>query len=94
MGNRKQKLYMTATACALSAGLIFLSMLVGYTKNNLNYIQGIQGRYFLPLAPAFLLLAGNKMIHVQREQRAAIWMTVLVTEILLVLQAAAMTGMV
>ena len=32
------------------------------------------------------------MIHVQREQRAAIWMTVLVTEILLVLQAAAMTG--
>lgn len=93
VGNRKQKICMAA-ACVLSAGLIFLSMLVGYTKNNLNYIQGIQGRYFLPLAPAFLLLAGNKMIHVQREQRAAIWMTVLVTEILLVLQAAAMTGMV
>ena len=92
-GNRKQKIFMAAS-CLLSAGLIFLSMLVGYTKNDLNYIQGIQGRYFLPLAPAFLLLAESKMIHVQKEQRASIWLTVLVTEILLVLQAAAMTGIV
>lgn len=92
-GNTKEKVWI-GTACVLSAGLIFMSMLVGYTKNNLNYIQGIQGRYFLPLAPAFLLLTGNKMIHVRKEQRVSIWMTVIVTEVLLVLQAAAMTGLV
>ena len=53
MWETESRKYGMAAACALSAGLIFLSMLVGYTKNNLNYIQGIQGRYFLPLALRF-----------------------------------------
>lgn len=42
---------LTLALTAASSGLIALSMLLAYTPVESNYIQGIQGRYFLPLLP-------------------------------------------
>ncbi|MDO5136625.1 MAG: DUF2142 domain-containing protein [Eubacteriales bacterium] len=89
--NRKEG-FLIAAACGLSVALIMLSMLVGYTKRSLDYIQGIQGRYLLPFAPALFSLGCCSMVLVKRQQTARIWMTVLTAEILLALQAAVMIG--
>lgn len=48
---------------ALSAALIFLSMLIAFTSKDMGYIDGLQGRYFLPLAPIPLLALENGLIH-------------------------------
>lgn len=88
-GKKKEKL-LIAAVCVISAALIMTSMLMGYTKRSAHSIQGLQGRYFLPLAPALFLLTSNQMVFVQKKQCRGIWMTMMVTEILLVLQAAAM----
>lgn len=46
----------------LSVGLVFFSMLLGWTPKGFTYITGIQGRYFLPLLPLFLyLLCGGNV---------------------------------
>lgn len=47
----------------LSAALVFLSMLIGFTSRDMGYIDGLQGRYFLPLAPLPLLAFENGIIH-------------------------------
>jgi uncharacterized membrane protein len=48
---------------ALSTSLIFLSMLIGFTSRDLGYVDGLQGRYFLPLAPLPLLALENGLVH-------------------------------
>ena len=48
---------------ALSTALIFLSMLIGFTSRELGYIDGLQGRYFIPLAPLPLLAIENGLVH-------------------------------
>ena len=42
--------------------LIFLSMLLGFTEKGLGYVDGLQGRYFLPYAPlVFLILQTHRL---------------------------------
>ena len=42
--------------------LIFLSMLLGFTEKGLGYVDGLQGRYFLPYAPlVFLILQTRRL---------------------------------
>ena len=48
---------------AISTALIFLSMLIAFTSRDLGYIDGLQGRYFLPLAPLPLLALETGRIH-------------------------------
>ena len=79
-------------SCSISAAFIMMSMLVGYTKASSDYIQGLQGRYFLPLALPLFFLGTTQMVRVQRKQSSCIWMTVMVTEVLLILQIAAVLG--
>lgn len=45
-----------------SIGLIMLSMFLGWTVEGSPIISGIQGRYFLPLAPLFGLVFGNCLL--------------------------------
>lgn len=90
-GGAKSRI-LTAAVCVVSAAFIMMSMLVGYTKMSSDYIQGLQGRYFLPLAPLLVFLTANRMVYVRRNQAGAVWMTMTVTEILLILQLAAMIG--
>ena len=82
---KKQRLIMVAISC-ISIVLIMLSMLFGHTVVGKNSIAGVQGRYFLALSPLLFLLASTDMVNVKKEQCRRIWMTMMVTEILIVLQ--------
>lgn len=46
-----------------STALIFLSMLVAFTSKGMGYIEGLQGRYFLPVAPLIFLAADNNAVR-------------------------------
>ncbi|HJB15501.1 MAG TPA: DUF2142 domain-containing protein [Candidatus Blautia excrementipullorum] len=87
-GCRREKM-LIASACGISIILIMASMLVGYTKISADYIQGLQGRYFLPLALPLFCLTANSMVEVGRRHRSIIWMTMMVAEVLMIPQVAA-----
>ena len=57
---------MTA-ACFLTFLGVSLSMAVGWTFNTEGVIQGVQGRYFLPMAPMALLALRSRDIEVQKS---------------------------
>ena len=87
-GCRREKI-LIASACGISIVLIMASMLVGYTKISVDYIQGLQGRYFLPLALPLFYLAASPIAQVGRRQSFSIWMMMMVVEVLMILQVAA-----
>lgn len=87
--SRKKRMLITMS-CLCSSLLIILSMLVGYTKMKYNYIQGLQGRYFIPFAPAMFSLATTKMVSVDAKQCSRIWEIIMITEILLILEMTTM----
>lgn len=51
-------------ACSL---LIMLSMFIGWTFTTENVIQGVQGRYFLPILPLILLAISPNQIVAKRD---------------------------
>lgn len=55
-----------AVCMVLSAGMVFVSMFMSWTPKNSTAIAGVQGRYFLPLLPVFLLLFYNRNL-IQRK---------------------------
>lgn len=48
--------------CGCGIGLIFLSMLFSFTKIGDTFIDGLQGRYFLPLSPLYIALFRNRRL--------------------------------
>lgn len=50
--------------CAGISVLIFLSLFLGWTPVGATYVQGIQGRYFLPILPLFLLTLQNRTLYI------------------------------
>ena len=50
--------------CSGVVFLVLLSMLLGWTPIGQPYIRGVQGRYFLPILPLFLLTCRNKSLKV------------------------------
>jgi len=56
--NRKQK-YSILVIVLSSVVLVFSSMYIGWTRTDSNLIEGVQGRYFLPLMPLILILVGS-----------------------------------
>lgn len=56
--------------CAASAGLIMLSMLLAWTQVGTDYIQGLQGRYFLPLLIILLLIGRCDAIQIRGGRKA------------------------
>ena len=48
---------------AMSTALIFLSMLLAFTTKGSTYIDGLQGRYFLPIAILPVLAAENGLVR-------------------------------
>lgn len=88
-GTAKDKLFL-AFISASSIALIALSMTVSFTSNQLNYIDGLQGRYYLVLFPLMLFMTTTKMIHVNRQQCRIISMVMLSTEIMIVLNTVAL----
>ncbi|MFT4007092.1 MAG: DUF2142 domain-containing protein [Lacrimispora sp.] len=57
----------------ISAGLVLTSMLLGWTPRNLDYITGVQGRYFIPLLPLVLLTLFDKRLTVSLDLRKSAW---------------------
>lgn len=56
------------------------AMLLAYTPLGVNYIKGVQGRYFLPVLPLLLILFKNHTITVKGEIRARINMALYVVQ--------------
>lgn len=55
-------------------GMIFLSMLLAWTETGSEFIEGLQGRYFLPyLILPFFCLQNEKIIQRERDDRTLIW---------------------
>lgn len=54
-------------AAALSVGMVFASMFMSWTPRDSTAIAGIQGRYFLPLLPALLLLFRSKNVVLKKD---------------------------
>lgn len=63
---RIQKISYTVVS-ALSVGMVFASMFMSWTPKLSTTIAGIQGRYFLPLLPIFLLLFQSKEITIKKD---------------------------
>lgn len=61
-----QKLFYLAVAC-MSCAMVFGALFMSWTPQNATAIEGIQGRYFLPLLPALLLLFRNHNVTVKRD---------------------------
>lgn len=57
--NKKQKVFLGVISVAM-VGLIILSMWMFWTPLNNNYVEGLQGKYFIPvLIPVFFALKNN-----------------------------------
>ncbi len=65
---------------AFSVSLVFMSMLLAFTGKDAAFIEGLQGRYFLPIAPLPLLAVENGLVHRNRMGDTAILYT---TDVLL-----------
>ncbi len=83
--NVKCRIYI-GIGCLISTVLIMLSMLLGVTTLDDTHIAGIQGRYFLPFAPILFMLTTNHMLNVNQKQCKRIWMALIITDVLVVLQ--------
>ncbi|MFV0465935.1 MAG: DUF2142 domain-containing protein [Lachnospiraceae bacterium] len=60
--------YIFVIFCSMT--MVFTSMFMSWTPKLSTTIAGIQGRYFLPLLPIFLLLFRNKNVVVKRDMTA------------------------
>jgi uncharacterized membrane protein len=63
---RIQKLCMFIIAVAV-IGLVETSMFISWSKQHAEIIEGVQGRYFLPVLPLILLLLKNKIFYVKKN---------------------------
>ena len=48
-------------------GGILVTFTLSWTPLSLDYIDGIQGRYFLPILPLFLLLFQNRFLPLKER---------------------------
>lgn len=70
-----ERLFLTGNAriwiwmlCAGCVGLTMLSMMLAWTPLGSNVISGVQGRYFLPFLPVFLMSLKNDILVLTRER--------------------------
>ena len=59
--NIKQKSFIFVVSFVI-LGLVFLSLMLGFTPNTYDLIIGVQGRYFIPILLPLLLLLRNQAI--------------------------------
>ena len=61
-----ERLWIAAVAILVML-LIAGAMLVSWTSRDSMIIEGVQGRYFLPVLPLFLLLIRNETVVLKRD---------------------------
>ena len=59
--DKRKKLWILLI-CGGTAFLVALSMLLGWTPAHYTFIEGVQGRYFLPILPLLLLTLQNRRL--------------------------------
>lgn len=69
--NGRHKLWI-GLICAGCAALTMLSMLIACTPRSSQVIQGVQGRYFLPFLPVFLLILKNRTVVLTKDKNRSI----------------------
>lgn len=70
---------------------VLLSMLFAFTAADANNIQGVQGRYFLPVLPVMLMLYKVRGINVDTNGQKTIIMTMIATDLIMMMVAFAAT---
>jgi len=58
--------------CALCVGVTMLSMLIAWTPLSSSVILGVQGRYFLPFLPVFLMACKNDAVVLTKNRNRSI----------------------
>jgi len=72
--NNKLRISMTGLFL-LSYVAVYLMLYVSFTRVGLFYISGVQGRYFIPLAPVLLLAASE--LSIIKKIRVTSWMVMI-----------------
>lgn len=80
-----QKAYI-GLLCLGTFGLLELSMLLAWTPLKLNYITGVQGRYFLPFLPLVLVMLRNSFFQIRRNVDRVLMFALGTLDLLTVLQ--------
>lgn len=83
--NAKRRISILAI-CVVSVVLIMLSMLFACTTLGDTRILGLQGRYYLPMAPLLFMITSNSMIRVGKTQSERIWMSYILVGMMITLQ--------
>ena len=71
--------------CAACAGIILVGMLLTWTPRDHISIEGVQGRYFIPFMPAFLLVLRNGRLTWNRSAERGLMYAGLVGQLLTVM---------
>lgn len=66
---KKSQKYLLVVISLLTALLIFVSIYVQWSPYAWKYINGVQGRYFLPIMPLALFLLGSFRIKYDNQER-------------------------
>lgn len=70
----------------VSGFLVCLALLIDWTPDTSSVIEGVQGRYFLPLLPALLLVFQNQILVMRRNMDKVIVTGINVLQALTILQ--------
>ncbi len=68
-GGRRAWIFILCAACA---GALMLSMLISWTPLGSSTIAGVQGRYFLPILPVFLIAVKNDRVVLTKDENRSI----------------------
>ena len=69
-----------------SFGLIFLALFFGWTRYGADFIDGVQGRYFIPFAPLLLVLISNVPVTVKRNINNGLIISICMLQVLTMLR--------
>lgn len=72
--------------CLMCAGAVMLSMLLAWTPLSSRVISGVQGRYFLPFLPVFLMTLKNDFVVLTKDNDRTILYLMVCTNVYVVLR--------
>lgn len=64
---KKNDKIISCAYCMLVVMLVYISLFLSWTRETSNLIEGIQGRYFLPVFPVLMCLLQNKVVLLKRR---------------------------
>lgn len=67
--------------------LVAVGMFIGWTPNDSGVIEGIQGRYFIPVLPMIMLILRNKTIVIKKEIDRGVIMGAVMINLLMLIYA-------